>query len=331
VTRVDEEPMHRPGVGLVLVLAIGGVLAAALLGLPRETSALPAVAREAMVVAVPVWRTTEPVSEVVYGTRGIDTFGETFLLLSAVISIALFTRRKESRRGFVGESSAGDEEQREDDPKEGHDPEQRTARDAEADEWALRPPGDRPATPDAGPLGAPSPERSEAMSVVARVAVRAVSPVLATAALYLVVQGYSPGGGFPGGAVALGVVLLVYAGFGYRRVSRAVSGAALELVELAGALVIVLLEALGLFLSGSFSANWLPLAKQQTLLSGGVLQVFNASEFVEVGTGLTLAIFAVMTMRHDWAVDEAEDDSGDDASGDVEDAGEDVEDAGEDS
>ena len=48
---------------------------------------LPAVARYAMDVALPRWGLTEPVNEVVYGTRGFDTFGETFLLLAAVVSV----------------------------------------------------------------------------------------------------------------------------------------------------------------------------------------------------------------------------------------------------
>ena len=68
------------------------------------------------------------------------------------------------------------------------------------------------------------------MTVVARTAIRMALPVLAVAGLYLAAWGYSPGGGFPGGAVLLGVLLLVYAGFGRRRVgpgrpARAAGGA----------------------------------------------------------------------------------------------------------
>ncbi|MGH3414853.1 MAG: MnhB domain-containing protein [Actinocrinis sp.] len=43
---------------------------------------------------------------------------------------------------------------------------------------------------------------------------------------HLVAWGYSPGGGFPGGAVLLGVLLLVYAGFGRRRIARVARPAA---------------------------------------------------------------------------------------------------------
>ena len=76
-----------------------------------------------------------------------------------------------------------------------------------------------------------------------------------------------------------------------------------EVVELAGALAIVVVLPLGLPLAASFAANWVPLAPQQTIRSGGILQLFSLGEFVEVGTGLTIAVFAVMGIRHEWARD----------------------------
>ncbi|MDQ2706257.1 MAG: hypothetical protein M3Z25_00820 [Actinomycetota bacterium] len=115
--------------------------------------------------------------------------------------------------------------------------------------------------------------------------------------------GYSPGGGFPGGAVVLGVVLLAYAAYGYARVRRVVRQRVLETVEMAGAAIIIATELLGLILRGSFSANWVPLTAPQTIRSGGVVQLFSVGEFVEVSTGLTIVVFALLGVRHDWAPD----------------------------
>jgi multicomponent Na+:H+ antiporter subunit B len=142
------------------------------------------------------------------------------------------------------------------------------------------------------------------MTVVVRTAIRLALPVLAVAGLYLVAWGYSPGGGFPGGAVLVGVLLLAYAGFGRRAVSRIVRPGLLETIELAGAGAIIVTELLGLLLRGSVSANWLPLAAPQTIVSGGITQLFSASELIEVGTGLAIAIFALIGMTHDWSPDE---------------------------
>ena len=71
-----------------------------------------------------------------------------------------------------------------------------------------------------------------------------------------------------------------------------------------GALVVVALAVLGLVLRGSVMANWIPLAPVQTIFSGGLLQAFSVTELVEVATGLTIAVFAVLSMKHDWTPDE---------------------------
>ena len=294
----EDEPHRRLAMALLLCAGCAVALGAAVLGLPRAGNPLPGIARYAMTVALPRWRTAEPVSEVVYGTRGFDTFGETFLLLAAVVGIGAITRAREPRRGFIGEQVAGRREQRRTDPAQGRgDSDQAAAQRAEADEKGRR---GRPATPDDEPLGMPGAEPAQAMTVVVRAGVRTVAPLLTVAGLYLVAINYSPGGGFPGGAVALGVILLVYVSLGYRRVEPWLRPAVVEAVELVGALVIVLIGMLGLWLSGSFSANFLPLAAPETILSGGVMQAFSISELVEVGTGLVLAVFGLLGMGHDW-------------------------------
>jgi multicomponent Na+:H+ antiporter subunit B len=302
----ESEPRHRPWLGALLVAGVAVALGVAVAGIPREHAPLPLIARYALEIAIPRWKFTEPVNEIVYGTRGFDTFGETFLLLAAVISVVVITRSREPRRGYFGESAAGAREQQQDDPDVGSDATEDAARLAERreqDDQASK--GAEPAeTPDATPLGTPAPETAEAMTVVVRAAIRVALPILAVAGLYLVAWGYSPGGGFPGGAVILGVLLLVYAAYGRRKISKVIRPELIEIFEMAGAGLIIMTEFLGLVFEGSFSANWLPLAQEATPLSGGVAQLFSASELIEVGTGLTIAVFALLGMTHDWARDE---------------------------
>jgi multicomponent Na+:H+ antiporter subunit B len=253
-----------------------------------------------MTVSLPKWKLSEPVNEVVYGTRGFDTFGETFLLLAAVVSVVLLTRHREQRAEHSGESDVGEAEQSSEPAQGEADRVEQAARAAERRELS----GTDQKWPDEERVGTPVPETAEAMSVVARTAMRAAAPVLAVAGLYLCAWGYSPGGGFPAGAVLLGVVVLIYAAYGHRRVARVTRPELVELLELGGAVAIVLVGLLGLFLDGSFFANWLPLAPQQTIRSGGIVQLFSVSELVEVATGLVLAVFSLLVMRHDWARDE---------------------------
>jgi multicomponent Na+:H+ antiporter subunit B len=326
---IETEPKHRVVVGMLLTAGVAVAFGAALLGLPRAHQQLSEVARYAMQTSLPSWNLTEPVNEVVYGSRGFDTFGETFLLLAAVISVVLLSRPKEPRSGYFGENVAGRREQSEIDPAHAPDAGEREARraesaesDEESESESARSPDsesarsrfpsktsveNRPKTPDNELVGGRGPERAEAMSIIIRGAVRTATPILAVTGCYLVAWGYSPGGGFPGGAVILGVVLLVYAGFGRKRVARVVQPKLMETIEMAGATLIILTEALGLFLKGSFSANWLPLAPPQTIRSGGIVQLFSGGELVEVGTGLIIAVFALLAMSHDWARDKSAD------------------------
>jgi multicomponent Na+:H+ antiporter subunit B len=299
----EREPRHRPWIGALLVAGVALVLGVAMAGIPREHAPLPLIARYALETAIPRWKLTEPVNEIVYGTRGFDTFGETFLLLAAVVSVVVITRPREPRRGYFGESAAGAREQQHDDPDAQSGPAEQEARSAESREQAEQAPvrGEPLSTPDATPLGTPAPEMAETMTIVVRNAIRVVLPILAVAGLYLVTWGYSPGGGFPGGAVILGVLLLVYASYGRRKISKVIRPGLIEPLELAGAGLIIMTEFLGLVFRGSFSANWLPLAPMATPLSGGVVQLFSAAELIEVGTGLTIVVFALLGMSHDWA------------------------------
>jgi multicomponent Na+:H+ antiporter subunit B len=298
-----EQDWHRPWLGGAVVGGVTLVLIVGMLRLPRERAGLPAIARHAMQIALPRWGTTEPVNEIVYGSRGFDTFGETFLLLAAVVSVLMLARSREPRHEFVGEASAGRAEQRASDPSADLDEAEREARSAErAESQGTEPLPD----PDRLSLGTYAPERAEAMSVVVRVAARVVAVVLPVAAVYLAAWGYTPGGGFPAGAALVGVLLLLYAALGHRAVGAALRPALLEPAELAGAAVIVAIGVVGLVAKGSMFANWLPLAPQQTIRSGGTLQPFSGAELVEVVTGLTLAIFALLGMEHDWAPDEGD-------------------------
>lgn len=310
----DREPRHRRGFGLLLTAGTAAVLVAGYLAAPREHAPLPAVAHFALDTSLPDWKLLEPVNEVVYGSRGFDTFGETFLLLAAVVSVIVLTRPREARKGYFGEHTAGEREQKQIDPTEAASAEERASRAADEREQEETGRPRHPDDPDLEPLGTHGPERGESLTVVARTAIRLAAPVLAVTGCYLVAWGYSPGGGFPGGAVLLGVLLLAYAGFGRRRIARVVRPGILESGELAGAMLIVVTELLGLFLEGSFSANWLPLAEPGTILSGGVVQLFSVGELIEVGTGLSIAVFALLGVRHDWAPDQ-DPGHGDDGSG----------------
>lgn len=294
---------HRPWLSGLLVGAFATVVGIGVTALPDAAKPLPDIARHAMAIALPRWGTTEVVSEVVYGSRAFDTFGETFLLLAAVVTVLVLSRGREPRSEFVGEASAGRVEQARADPDEGPDAQETEARAAEDQERDDAP---APESADVDALGVAAPERAVGMTVVVRVGARVAAVILAVAGVYLAASGYTPGGGFPAGVVLAGCIVLLYTALGHRAVRAAVRPSALEIAELLGAAGIVVVGLVGMWLTGSLLDNWLPLAPQQTMRAGGTLQVISAAELVEVATGITIAVFALLGMGHDWTPDEDE-------------------------
>ena len=296
---------RRRVVAAVLVAGTAVCLGVAFLDLPREGADLPGIARDAMIQALPEWHHTEVVSTIVYGTRGFDTLGETFLLLAAVVGVVVVCRGPEHRRVFLQEERLGRREQAEARGSGGG--RSRTTRHPQT-EHAEEVEQGRAGEDDRGQgIGARGPVSEAAMTVVVRTGARIVLPLLTVAGAFLLLSPWAPGGGFPAGAVLSGVVLLTYAAFGYRAVRPLVRPGLLEAVEMVGAAAIILLGVGGLVFEGSFLANWLGLGTPETVHAGGILQVFSASEVLEVCTGLLIVVFSLLAMEREWIEEDAGD------------------------
>ncbi len=302
-------PLRRRVAAAVLVAGIAACLTVAFLDLPREGADLPGIARDAMTQALPEWHHTEVVSVIVYGTRGFDTVGETFLLLAAVVGVVVVCRGREHRRVFLQEERLGRREQAE--ARRSTDDRSGGPHHAKAEHAEEMERGQASDDEVETGIGARGPVSEPAMTVIVRTGARAVLPLLAVAGGFLLLSPWAPGGGFPAGAVLSGVVLLCYAVFGYRAVRNVVRPGLLEALEMAGAAAIVAIGVLGLVLEGSFLANWLPLGSSETIHAGGILQAFSTSELVEVGTGLLIVVFSLLAMQREWT----EEDEGDDGAG----------------
>jgi multicomponent Na+:H+ antiporter subunit B len=107
--------------------------------------------------------------------------------------------------------------------------------------------------------------------------------------LYVVLHGYlTPGGGFQGGVVLAGALLLVYLAGDYRAYRAVSPTAVVDLAEGLGAAAFVAIGLVALFLGDPFLHNLLPLGKKGSLLSAGSIPLLNLATALEVAGAFTL-------------------------------------------
>lgn len=184
---------------------------------------------------------TALVGGIVMDVRGLDTLGEEFILLTAVVGGTVLLRSRRAERREAGEEGAHVE----------------------------------------------APEPTFATRWLATVL---VGP-LVVLGLYLVAHGQiSPGGGFQGGVVLAGALLLVFAAGQVLRLRGVRGEAVLEIAEAVGALGFAAVGAGGLIAGGALLENFLPYGTSGMLLSGGTIPVGNVVVGLEVTGAVALLL-----------------------------------------
>ena len=118
-----------------------------------------------------------------------------------------------------------------------------------------------------------------------------VGPILVLGA-YVIAHGHlTPGGGFSGGVVVAGALLLAYAAGQGVRLRRVRSIVLLEGVEALGAAGFLALALAGLIAAGTLLKNFLALGTSGMLLSAGTIPVGNVAVGLEVAGAVAL-VFA---------------------------------------
>lgn len=117
-------------------------------------------------------------------------------------------------------------------------------------------------------------------------------------ALWLVAFGYvTPGGGFQGGVVVAGALLLVYVATSYRAWRRLTREVVLDPLEASGVGSYAILGLATLIAGGPFLHNFLGPGKTGTLLSGGSLPFLNLATAIEVAAA-NIVLFTEFLERY---------------------------------
>lgn len=131
-------------------------------------------------------------------------------------------------------------------------------------------------------------ERTDVSGALRAAAAALVAPLLVFG-MYVVTHGaLTPGGGFQGGVMLAGVLLLVYAAGQLIALEHVGPIALIEVVDATGALAFALVALGGLIASGALMANFLGLARMGSLLSGGTVGLLSLATGVEVTAALAL-------------------------------------------
>jgi multicomponent Na+:H+ antiporter subunit B len=117
-----------------------------------------------------------------------------------------------------------------------------------------------------------------------------VGPILLLG-IYIVVHGaLTPGGGFQGGVLLAGALLLVYAAGQVAAVERVRPVSLVEIADAVGAASYTLVALAGLVFGVAVMDNVLPFGTTGSLLSGGTVPVLSIAVGVEVTAGVTLIL-----------------------------------------
>ncbi len=115
---------------------------------------------------------------------------------------------------------------------------------------------------------------------------------------YVVLYGHiTPGGGFPGGVMIALTYILITLAYGRKVVESIVSGVAGSIMDDLGAIAIIILGFIGLYIGGTFLYNFLPKGNPFDLFSAGYIVLYNLAIMLKVGMSLYIVFLALAILQ----------------------------------
>jgi len=141
----------------------------------------------------------------------------------------------------------------------------------------------------------------QGMSLIVKNITRVVAGFIVLFGAYIVLYGHvTPGGGFTGGVILAGGLVLVVLAFGEAFARNVLTHDWAKVGDSMGALLFLLVAALG-FMGGVFFTNFLPMGTVGRLLSAGTIPISNLGIGLKVGAGLFGVFVALAVFRRTTA------------------------------
>ncbi|MBE0431948.1 hypothetical protein IBX73_00630 [candidate division WOR-3 bacterium] len=137
------------------------------------------------------------------------------------------------------------------------------------------------------------------MSLVVKVVTNIVVGFIFIYGVYIILHGHlTPGGGFAGGVIIAGALVLRILAFGVEPVSEKRAEERASAFESLGALLFIGIAFAGLIIGGAFFLNFLPQGTPLRLLSGGIIPLCNIAIGIKVGAGLFTIFLALAAIKY---------------------------------
>ncbi len=137
----------------------------------------------------------------------------------------------------------------------------------------------------------------EGMSIIVKKVSQLIAGLIFMYGIYIILHGHlTPGGGFAGGAIIAGSFILLILAFGSSALNLKKEVAGSSNTESVAILMVVVLAIMSMLMGAKvFFTNFLPKGEAGTLLSAGVIPLYNIFIGIEVA-GAILTIFLALVI-----------------------------------
>jgi multisubunit Na+/H+ antiporter MnhB subunit len=137
------------------------------------------------------------------------------------------------------------------------------------------------------------------MSLIVRTVTTVIIGFIFIYGIYIILHGHlTPGGGFAGGVIIAGALILRILAFGSEPADEKKSETRTSVFESVGALLFIGIALAGMVIAGTFFLNFLPKGIALNLWSAGIIPFCNIAIGIKVGAGLFSIFLALAAVKY---------------------------------
>jgi multisubunit Na+/H+ antiporter MnhB subunit len=140
------------------------------------------------------------------------------------------------------------------------------------------------------------------MTIIVQKVTQIMCGIIFLYGIYIILHGHlTPGGGFAGGTIIAGSFILLVIAFGSEFLALKKEETGSSILESTAILVFVAIASVGLLIGGVgiFFVNFLPKGTVGSLISAGIIPLFNIAVGIEVAAALVTVFLALLIYKEE--------------------------------